>query len=113
MLDHVAEPLCPDLELEPVRLEVDALDQQLDDADLLGGEEFLPEWIESLQRVSDRALRQFLDLRPGAARQVATTTSGDRSRARSWSMTAASTATAETRRMGDGPASPFRAAWRT
>ena len=47
MLDHVAEPLCPELELEPVCLEVDALDQQLDDAGLLGGEELLPrtQWV--------------------------------------------------------------------
>jgi putative transposase len=61
----MAEPLCPQLELEPVRLEVDALDQQLDDAGLLGGEELLPERIEPLQGLPHQSFRQSIQLGPG------------------------------------------------
>ena len=44
-----SEAVHPEPEVEPVRADIDALNQQRDNARLLGGEEFVPQRIELLQ----------------------------------------------------------------
>ena len=60
---------------------IDPLDQQLDDARLLGREQLVPQRIEADQRLADLRLGDAAVLLRCAARQVATTTSGVRSSA--------------------------------
>jgi hypothetical protein len=47
----VPEPLRPQPQFEPVTLEVDPLDQQLDDAGLFGGKQFVPKRVEPVERL--------------------------------------------------------------
>ena len=60
----MGEALRPEVDVEPVGADVDPLDQQLDDARLLGGEQLVPERIEPLQRLADVVFGQAFDLRP-------------------------------------------------
>jgi phage terminase large subunit-like protein len=53
--------------VEGVGSDIDALDQQLDDAGLLGGKQFVPQGIQLLQSIAHRVFRQALDLRPRGA----------------------------------------------
>ena len=46
---EAAEAIDTEPDVEPIRAEIDALDQQRHDARLLGGEEFVPQRIELLQ----------------------------------------------------------------
>ena len=87
--------------------DVDALDQQLDDARLLGREQLVPERVEVLQGLPHLILAQAVDLRPFAARHVPTTISGARSRPRTWSMTAASISAAGSRPTGQPAVAPL------
>ena len=52
----MSEPLRAQLELKPVRLQVDPLDQQLHDPGLLRGEQLLPQRVESVERASWRGM---------------------------------------------------------
>jgi hypothetical protein len=51
-LDHVSEPPRRQPQFEPVRLEVDPLDQQLHDPGLLCGEQLFPQRVERASRGS-------------------------------------------------------------
>lgn len=106
------KPLRPQSQLEPVRLEVNPLDQQLDDAGLLGGEQFLPKWVQPLQPLANHRLRQ-----PDTFRRLGAPRGHDDlrrpERVLSWSMTAASMLAADTRRIAVSTISPFNAAWQT
>ena len=50
---QVGQSFGPQPDVDAVRADIDALDQQLDDARLLGREQFVPERIEPLQRLAD------------------------------------------------------------
>ena len=56
--DYVPEPQRPQPQFEPIQLQVDRLNQQLDDARLLGGEQ-LAHSESSRSSASDRALEQL------------------------------------------------------
>ena len=109
---HLRQPFVPEPQLQPVRADVHALDQQLDDARLLGGEELAHSGSSAAS-----ASRTSSSVRPSqsgcAARHVPTTISGGRSMPRSWSMTAASISAAGTRATGQAPAPCFSTVWLT
>ena len=46
---QVREPIDPQAQVDALRADVDAFDQQLDDARLLGREQLVPEWVEVSQ----------------------------------------------------------------
>jgi hypothetical protein len=60
----MSQTLRPETQLQPIRLEVYSLDQQLHDAGLLGGEQLVPQWVQVLQRFADRRLRHLLPSPP-------------------------------------------------
>jgi len=47
--DYVPEPQRPQPQFDPIQLQVDRLNQQLDDARLLGGEQLVPQRIEPIE----------------------------------------------------------------
>jgi hypothetical protein len=106
------EPVGAQPDVEPVLGDLDPLDQQLDDARLLGREDLVPERVELKERVLDLRLGDGVVLAargpPGADQ-----TSGWRKTARSWSMTAPSISPAGTLPIGQASRPCFSTAWLT
>ena len=105
--DQLGQPLGPQPDVGAVRADIDPLDQQLDDPRLLGREQLVPERVEPLQRLAHLGLGEIRPSISALRAMCATMISGERSRPRTWSITALSISAAGTRRTGQASASRF------
>ncbi len=60
----MGQPIDPEPDIDPVRADIDPLDEQLDDACLFGGEVLVPQRIEGFERLADVCLGQAIDVGP-------------------------------------------------
>lgn len=93
--DDTGQALGAQADLGAVGQQQDLVDQQLQQAGLLGWEQLFPQGVEAIQRGADFGGRQIGGDALGAGADL-----GARSRARTWAITAASISPAATLRTG-------------